>query len=100
MVMWKTLVCGAFLVIALAALLHAEPPKKSTLSVETLAAPNATSLPTPLPAEQFEGRTREAYQAAREIPDVLAGLSCHCGCGESQGHRHLLDCFVDDHGAG
>ena len=63
-------------------------------------APAATALPTPLPAELFEGRAREAYAAAREIPDVFAGLACYCGCNKSLGHRHLLDCFTDDHGAG
>jgi hypothetical protein len=48
----------------------------------------------------FQGKVREAYKAAGEIPDVLAGLACYCGCDKSHGHRNLLDCFVDDHGAG
>ncbi|MCS6926609.1 MAG: PCYCGC domain-containing protein [Candidatus Binatia bacterium] len=62
--------------------------------------PAPDPLPTPLPAERFTGRIREAYQAAADIPEVLATLHCYCGCDKSLGHRSLLDCFVDDHGAG
>ncbi len=97
--MWKTLACGMAVTLWLAAVLHAQPqqprpapPPRST--------PPATALPTPLPADLFQGRVREAYRAAGDIPDVLAGLTCYCGCDRSAGHRHLLDCFTDDHGAG
>jgi hypothetical protein len=48
----------------------------------------------------FHGRAQEAYKAAAEIPDVFAQLSCYCGCDKAHGHRNLLDCFADDHGAG
>ncbi len=61
---------------------------------------DAYRLPTTLPPAFFLGRTAEAYGVAAEIPDVLAGLACYCGCDRSAGHRHLLDCFADDHGAG
>ena len=63
-------------------------------------AAETSSLPTPLPADMFQGRAREAYKIAAEIPDVLASVTCYCGCSKSLGHRNLLDCFVDDHGAG
>ena len=87
------------------AVLHAEPPQKPSPAAQTNPAsappaPAASALPTPLPAELFQGRAREAYQAAAEIPDVFAGLPCYCGCNKSHGHRHLLDCFANDHGAG
>jgi hypothetical protein len=100
--MWKTLTCAVLWVMALGAVLRAEPPKKPDPPVQAkpAPAPQAAALPTPLPAELFQGRIREAYKAAGEIPDVLAGLTCYCGCDRSMGHRHLLDCFVDDHGAG
>ena len=61
---------------------------------------DAYRLPTTLPPSFFPGRTAEAYGVAAEIPEVLAGLACYCGCDRSVGHRHLLDCFTDDHGAG
>lgn len=76
----------------------AEADKEKAAS--TPAEATATTLPTPLPADMFQGRVREAYKVAAEIPDVLANVNCYCGCSKSHGHRNLLDCFVDDHGAG
>jgi hypothetical protein len=91
------------LVLSLSALLQAEPTKNSSPSAKPNKTPASTAktetLPTPLPADRFQGRVREAYKVAAEIPDVLAGVACYCGCDKSQGHRNLLDCFVDDHGA-
>jgi hypothetical protein len=89
------------LVLGLSALLQAEPSKKPSVPAKPSKAPAAaaTTLPTPLPADGFQGRVREAYKAAAEVPDVMAGVTCYCGCDKSQGHRNLLDCFVDDHGA-
>jgi hypothetical protein len=106
--MRRTLVYAALLTFALGVPLLAAPAKKQdspppTPTPATQPSPPAAAavpLPTPLPAELFTGRVRDAYKAAAEIPDVLAGLACYCGCDKSQGHRHLLDCFVDDHGAG
>jgi len=41
----------------------------------------------------------QAYRIAYEIPEVLAQQPCYCNCGDSFGHRSLLDCFASDHGA-
>jgi hypothetical protein len=88
------------LVLGLFALLQAEPSKTPNAPAKPSKAPaTTTTLPTPLPADGFQGRVREAYKVAAEIPDVMAGVTCYCGCDKSQGHRNLLDCFVDDHGA-
>lgn len=59
-----------------------------------------SSLPATLSSEFFTGEVKEGYQIAEAIPDILAGLSCYCGCDRSMRHRNLLDCFVDDHAAG
>src|SRR5690606_2298952 len=40
------------------------------------------------------------YEQAAQIPEVLDGLYCHCDCSQHSGHRSLLTCFQDDHGAG
>ena len=56
-------------------------------------------IPT-LPPEMFTGKTREAYQVAKEIPDVLHQVQCYCGCKESDGHQSNFFCFIDQHGAG
>jgi hypothetical protein len=103
--MRKSLSYALFVTLALDTPLWAESPKgqsqagKPTSTPTTTAQP-ASALPTPLPADLFQGKVREAYKAAGEIPDVLAGLACYCGCDKSHGHRNLLDCFADDHGAG
>ena len=41
----------------------------------------------------------EVYEMAAAIPEVLDGLYCHCDCSRHSGHRSLLTCFQDDHGA-
>ena len=45
-------------------------------------------------------RAMQAYQAAREVPEMLDGLYCYCQCNEHLGHRSLLICFHSQHGAG
>ncbi|MFN2492619.1 MAG: CYCXC family (seleno)protein [Pyrinomonadaceae bacterium] len=52
--------------------------------------------PTLAPA-QFIGKTREAYRAAKEIPQTLAQLPCYCHCDQSLEHKSLHSCFEDDH---
>ena len=58
--------------------------------------PPAT-LPPTLSPEKFPGKTREAYQAARNIPQTLAQLPCYCYCDRGMGHKSLHSCFEDDH---
>ena len=100
--MRKTLLSALLFTVSVHGASWAEPPAKPADKEKTVAAPvvEAAQLPTPLPAEMFQGRVREAYKIAAEIPEVLASVTCYCGCDKSHGHRHLLDCFVDDHGAG
>ena len=58
-----------------------------------------TGLPRTLDPGLFKGKSKQAYQIAREIPEVLAQMPCLCEC-EAYGHENLLDCFIDRHGAG
>ncbi len=58
-----------------------------------------TGLPKTLDPNLIQGKDREGYQIAKEIPEILAQLPCFCGC-EAVGHENLLDCFVDEHGVG
>ena len=46
-----------------------------------------------LAAEKVPGKHRDAYDVARELPDVLDGLYCHCDCAERDGLRSLLECY-------
>lgn len=50
-----------------------------------------------LPAAQFVGKTREAYEVAKRIPQTLAQLPCYCECDKGFGHKSLHTCFMDDH---
>ena len=60
-------------------------------------ASEARNLPATLPASQFVGKTREAYEAAKKIPQTLAQLPCYCECDKGFGHKSLHTCFTDDH---
>ena len=58
-----------------------------------------TGLPKTLDPNLFKRKAKEAYQIAKEIPEVLAQIPCFCEC-EAYGHENLLDCFIDSHAAG
>jgi nitrate/TMAO reductase-like tetraheme cytochrome c subunit len=58
-----------------------------------------TGLPKTLDPKLFKGKANRAYQVAREIPEILTQIPCFCEC-EPFGHENLLDCFIDNHGAG
>ncbi len=58
---------------------------------------NAAGVATLDPA-LYTGPAHDAYQAAREHPELLAQLHCYCGCDKERGHNNLLDCFRDTHG--
>jgi len=42
----------------------------------------------------------EVYEMAAEMPEMLDGVYCYCFCHDNFGHYSLLDCFLEDHGAG
>ncbi len=64
---------------------HCEvPPSKSILG------------PT-LNPDSFNGVTRDAYRAVREIPVTIAQLPCYCHCDQGFGHKSLYSCFENDH---
>jgi len=58
------------------------------------------SLPPTLPVSGFVGKTREAYEVAKKIPQTLAQLPCYCECDIGFGHKSLHTCFVNDHASG
>ena len=60
-------------------------------------APSKSSLGPTLEPEKFTGLVRDAYRAAREIPQTIAQLPCYCHCDRGMGHKSLHSCFEDDH---
>jgi len=61
--------------------------------------PDVKSLPATLPPERFDGKIRQAYAVAKEIPQTLAQLPCFCYC-DTIGHKSLHSCYEDDHSTG
>jgi hypothetical protein len=46
-----------------------------------------------LPEQDVPAKYRDAYRAAREHPQLLDGIYCHCDCEAHRGLRSLLSCF-------
>jgi hypothetical protein len=42
---------------------------------------------------------KQAYAAAKRIPEVLAQQPCYCFCDRGHGHGSLLHCHIDNHSA-
>jgi len=61
--------------------------------------PAAGELRAVLPPSQFAGKTREAYEAVKQIPAIIAQMPCYCHCDRGMGHKSLHSCFEDDHAA-
>lgn len=48
-----------------------------------------------LPADQVAPHVADLFDAVREIPQIVDGIGCHCGCAEVPGMYSLLSCFED-----
>lgn len=69
-------------------------------SLRSAADPSATGAKRlTLDPKLFTGEARTAYAIAAKDPALLAQLHCYCGCDKELGHRNLLDCYRDRHGA-
>jgi len=52
-----------------------------------------------LTAEQLDGAGKNviaAFDMVREIPEVVDGIRCYCGCAVLPGFRSLLSCYEQD----
>ena len=63
------------------------------------APPDVKSLPPTLNPADFKDKVREAYQVAKDHPQLLAQLPCFCYC-DTIGHKSLHSCYEDDHSTG
>jgi len=74
-------------------------PAMAAVPVYYNRAEDAMPFPATLEPASFKSAdVREAYQTAKQIPEVLAQQPCYCYC-QRKGHRSLLDCFKTDHAA-
>jgi hypothetical protein len=57
-------------------------------------------LPDTLDPQQFsDAETRNVYTLAAKEKPILYQQPCYCRCDKEVGHKSLLDCFTDNHGA-
>lgn len=107
LVHWPVIVFGSALVALFSTLAyqasHSAPPSRGAgigaVPVHYDRAADAMPFPATLEPGSFkQTEVREAYQTAKEIPEVLAQQPCYCYC-QRKGHRSLLDCFKTDHAA-
>jgi hypothetical protein len=63
-------------------------------------APKDALPPTMEPSIFTDIQIFNAYVVAGRSKKVLYQQPCYCHCDRSQGHGSLLDCFVNNHGAG
>ena len=98
------LLAGAIVIFAAVAwvsLRTTDQPATDSPSAETARSQDASaSKYATLSPSMFTGRAREAYQAAKDVPEVLKQVQCYCGCKRSAGHQSNYDCFTDEHGFG
>ncbi len=56
--------------------------------------------PVLLPSYAYNSSdTLSAYKVAISAPEALSVVPCYCGCGRSQGHDNLKDCFLQPNGS-
>lgn len=48
-----------------------------------------------LPADQVRTSVAELYDQVREIPHVVDGVRCYCGCADLDGFYSLLSCYEE-----
>ncbi|MGD2067718.1 MAG: hypothetical protein PVI57_03465 [Gemmatimonadota bacterium] len=48
-----------------------------------------------LEASEVEPHLAELFDAVREIPGVIDGIGCHCGCSDLPGMYSLLSCYEE-----
>jgi len=41
-------------------------------------------------------RARAAFEEVRQIPEIIDGIRCQCGCAEVEGNYSLLSCYEKD----
>ncbi len=46
-----------------------------------------------MPSADVPEHAREAFDRVREIPEIVDGIRCQCGCADLPGHYSLLSCY-------
>ncbi len=46
-----------------------------------------------LPGSEVASHVADLFDEIREIPHIVDGIGCHCGCSFVEGMRSLLSCY-------
>jgi hypothetical protein len=57
--------------------------------------PGITAAKVLRPGQLDNADAREAYDQVRQIPQIVDGIRCHCGCAELEGYYSLLTCYEE-----
>ena len=109
----KTLIVAAMFCVVLAGFGYVEAQNSSRQSAQATAAANAGDkeyvpayhaeaprgpLPATIDPTQFLNvQDQNIYALAAKVKAVLYQQPCYCHCDTYNGHKSLLDCFVDRH---
>jgi uncharacterized protein with PCYCGC motif len=91
-----TLVLPVFLIFGLLVLSSCSKGPDDSVGVQASSLKGGETRET-LPPGNFSGVTAQAYQVAKDMPEVLDNLYCYCDCKKHFGHKSLLTCYVDEH---
>ncbi len=101
---WKAVFSGILTLLGLVLAVWLLLPASSERREENLGKPSeqyyqlVETRPV-LSASFFTGAVAEAYQVAKDMPEVIDQFYCYCQCKEYHGHKTLLTCFTDLHAA-
>ncbi|MFB4163746.1 PCYCGC motif-containing (lipo)protein [Alteribacillus sp. JSM 102045] len=56
----------------------------------------ASAAESPQFLEHAQGSIPVIYEETADHQELLEHIPCYCGCGESAGHEHAFDCFIDN----
>lgn len=93
-----------FLAVCLTVPAAALVPLRRTCSSSAAVATSSGDHPTPRPgidasrvpkASELQDAKRAiaAFDEVRQIPHIVDGIRCHCGCAKNPNHYSLLSCF-------
>jgi hypothetical protein len=83
----------AFCSLAVLALIPRLPVGAARLAKHPEPRPGITADKIPAVAELSHQKAGRAFDQVRQIPQIVDGIRCHCGCADNPDYYSLLSCF-------
>jgi hypothetical protein len=90
-------IVGLMVVFLAALYFYTRPATESRAHVDPASA--LVEVRPVLSPDMFTGKAALAYKYAAEISKVIDSQFCYCYCKKDHGHKTLLTCFTNKHGA-